>query len=145
MIKHNMIKYAFKKELDIEGKTIKLEQLEGKADLTGVEESYGGIEYGGKAQIIRFVLDGIVFIAAEDPQDGYRSSLRDVTFSFDKKISNTFASVKVKIDFKDNMLKIIDTKSKKIVLKIGTNYSDNYYPYFIGEWNPKNLHVNKKK
>lgn len=37
---------------------------------------------------------------------------------------------------------IKDAILDKVVLKIGTNYTDRYYPYCIFQYNPMNLYAN---
>ena len=147
-MKHFFLKAAFNRKIDLENKTINVEDFNGTALLSGVEENEipsGDLD----ATTISFILDSVVFTATEDPSDGYRSMLKDITFSFDKKLRNTFRPIEVELKFTDTessqILRIRDVKSKKFVLEIGTKDTDDYYPMFIGRWNPKNLYINIDK
>lgn len=137
-------------------KQIKLEKLVGKHTLTSVDFSNENIkvEYSDEfalSSVINFTLDGKTYTAIEDPSDGYRSSLRSLHVTR-KKPKNTFAPVEVlciyRIDegyHESDILEFYDIANGKIVLKVGTNRSDDYYPSFVARWVPENLSINNKK
>ena len=135
-LKHNVIVNCFeRRETSLES-----EDLVGIHFLSGVNETFNG-----DANVILFVIDGIPLRAEEDPNDGYRSNLKEIIVDFNAKVSNTFTPVKVNITQDDDILIFTDIKSKKHILKIGTDYHDDYYPVFVGSWIPANMHVNKDK
>jgi len=140
-----------------ENKSIDLKSLVGKHFLSGVDESNVKIkQYNDEfedCQCINFVLDGTTYTAVEDPEDGYRSTLKEV-FASKEKVTNNFYPVEVLIIHRDSnrisshflsdcdILEFIDTKNGKCVLEIGTDNYDNYYPQFVASWTPENLSAN---
>ncbi len=88
-----------------------------------------------------FTLDGITYSAKEDPEDGYRSSLGSVTVT-EAIPGARFAPVSVLCAMSDQVLVVTDTLSGRVVLTIGTDNDDDYYPSFCADWVPSNLHVN---
>ena len=149
-----------KKEL----KTVAFEDLIGHHVLDAVDECSEKIkdEYGSSyedCQVIRFRLDGVVYAAIEDPSDGYRSSLDKIVIS-EEQMTNIFDPIEVivyiKIQDPDsiyrdndynsmNVLEITDKKNHKIVLEVGTDDSDDYYPRFVGCFMPENMSINDGK
>jgi hypothetical protein len=134
---------------------VKLESLVGERKLSGVDmgkttvERYGSTE---EANHISFVLDGIVYTATEDPDDGYRSYMG--TLSVGGSVANTFAPQCVlcsyytgKIDedsyYTANELLIArDVVTGKEVLRIGTSNTDDYYPWFTADFDPTAMACN---
>lgn len=132
---------------------MELNELVGLHELTGVDfntesvESYGVFE---DCNTINFVLDGKTYTAVEDPEDGYRSAMGEIKVS-DFKVSNLFAPIRVfasmrvtKYDDSD-ILDFHDLKNGKVVLSVGTDYSDSYYPSYVADFTPENMHVNEGK
>lgn len=105
------------------------------------------------ASVCRFRLDGKVYAAVEDPSDGYRSCLGElIQLPDDTKMENVFPPTKVviktaehrKSDWGDNrheadVLNFIDWHTGEIVLEVGTDHADDYYPSFVANFNPKYL------
>jgi hypothetical protein len=126
-----------------------LDSLIGEHELDGVDRLSKRVEQWGNhfadAEVLRFRLDGIVYTAIEDPENGYRSSL-DRVFISTEELSNTFPKIKVlarkKADKEDNVLEFVDAKTGKVVLSVGTGSADDYYPYFISEFYPENMATN---
>lgn len=137
-------------------KTVELNTLIGKHKLTGVDyeteaiKRYDWDESLTDCQVIRFRLDGKTYLAIEDPSDGYRSAMKHCII-VDEKPKNKFKAVEVfgvmKSDgyYKCEVIQFYDTETNKIVLEIGTNNYDDYYPSFVGRWSPENLAVNQKQ
>lgn len=135
-------------------KTIELQDLCGEHVLTGVDRSNEDIkqEWGDRfeaCEVLNFTLDGTTYTACEDPDDGYRSSMKHLLVS-DKPTSNTFAPVKVIGRMKDDgqyernaVLELIDAKTGKLVLEVGTGNTDDYYPYWVGNFSPENMACNE--
>jgi len=127
--------------------------LIGNHILSGVDRAtttkllYSGFGYEDAA-VLRFVLDGKTYEAAENPEDGYRSSLGYLVES-DEKVSNLFYPHEVigKLGdmYRDNsdVLEFYDVSTKELVLAVGTNNNDDYYPSCIMEWYPENLELNR--
>lgn len=93
------------------------------------------------AQAFRFKLDGKIYRALENPDDGYRSMLDTITLSR-VKMTNTFSPVKVKcamsVEDHRDVLQMRDP-SGRLILEVGTDYSDDYYPIFVAYWSPEGL------
>jgi len=102
---------------------------------------------------MRFRLDGKCFIAAEDPDDGYRSAMRDLVISYDAKMKNVFEPLRVlgrhrtksPIDLegeydlggKDDVLELVDVVTGKIVIEVGTTEVEDYYPGYVASFHPE--------
>lgn len=106
--------------------------------ITGVGEEPNGI---------RFRIDHRVYTAYEDPDDGYRSSMREIVRERKTAMTNVFEPVHINAamcsDADTDILEFTDVETNKIVLRVGTNTSDNYYPWFVSEWQPENMVVNQ--
>ncbi len=131
---------------------IDFKDLLGEHQLSGVDTENIELEiYGSKeaCQTINFILDGEVYSGCENPDDGYRSSLQ-YFIKTDKKVNYTFPPVKVLARMaeddeyaKNDVLELVDMANGKVVLSVGTSNYDDYYPSFVGHWEPKNLAVNQ--
>ena len=122
---------------------MELKDLIGLHELSGVDTT---IE--GDAEVVRFVLDGKTYKATEDPNDGYRSYLKELEVT-DEVTSNNFPPQKVLGKMKGDdthlvhdIIQFIDVITSKIVLEVGTDESDSYYPYCVLYWSPENLACN---
>lgn len=131
---------------------IQLEDLVGLHQLTGVDMNNQSIElsteYFRDCQVINFILDGKTYTAIEDPSDGYRSCMHDI-YQSNFKVSNVFQAIQVmglkrifSNDNKDNVLDFYDTKNGKLILSVGTKYSDDYYPSWEAVFTPENMSIN---
>lgn len=113
-----------------------------------VKEIYG--EDYEDCSVCRFRLDGVVYIALEDPSDGYRSSMRNLTVANDTTMKNVFPSVEVigrhrtegAFGNADDVLELVDTITGKVVLEVGTDDVDDYYPGFVASFHPENMATN---
>jgi len=135
--------------------------------------------------IVRFLLDGKIYEAYYDPDDGYRSSMTALV-EIDAKhakcpIRNVFPPQPVYVrvmnedPHEDNKYNHFNVKEKylsldisesderdgeficiynleseefpesNLILKVGTNHDDSYYPYAVYEYHPENLPINRKK
>ena len=132
-----------------------LTDLIGAHALTGVDMSTERMETWASSgrfedcNVINFTLDGITYTACEDPDDGYRSSLRYLRQS-DEPTKNQFAPVRVVGRMKENgshevhnVLQLVDVLTGGIVLEVGTGNADDYYPYFVGSFYPQEMAPNK--
>lgn len=133
-----------------------LSDLIGLRKLGGVDFASEGVkgEYGDEfedCQVCRFKLDGVIYAAVEDPSDGYRSSMRELLRTKRKQMENAFDDIDVFCthasmrDFDGcDILLIYDVRTAKIVLEVGTDTSDDYYPSFVANFHPENMAVNTK-
>lgn len=116
---------------------MELKELMGLHKLSGVD-----ITNPDECGVVRFVLDGITYKAVEDPSDGYRSYCNELIVC-NESITNNFHPQEVIGKMKDNdVIQFIDVVTGKIVLEVGTDNLDGYYPYCIMNWNPENLAIN---
>ncbi len=130
---------------------VTFESLVGRHVLTGVDMDRESIkrEWGPSFEYcdtLRFVLDGVTYRAVEDPDDGYRSAMGEFSIS-EAPVKNTFAKVRVlaRVENKStyggpaNILQLIDERNGLVVLEVGTDNTDDYYPSWVGRWVPENL------
>lgn len=113
-----------------------------------VKEIYGdGYE---DCSVCRFRLDGVVYVAIEDPNDGYRSSMRSLVVANDATMKNVFPAIEVvgkhrTIDEYGNehdVLELVDGITDRVVLEVGTDSTDDYYPSFVASFHPENMATN---
>ncbi|NTF69400.1 hypothetical protein [Rhizobium rhizogenes] len=101
-------------------------------------------------QVCRFRLDGVVYVAIEDPDDGYRSHMRELIVQEGATMTNVFPAIDVECNYRienewndvDDILEIVDTTTGKIVLEVGTSNTDDYYPSFVASFHPENMATN---
>ena len=130
---------------------MELKDLVGEHLLSGIDTSTekGGYDKSEDANVVRFVLDGKTYKATEDPSDGYRSYCGDIEVC-EEKVSNTFPPQRVLARMEENnnsendIIEFIDVVTGKIVLEVGTDNSDSYYPTCVMSWKPENLAINNK-
>lgn len=129
---------------------MELNELVGMHQLTGVDLDNASIKTWGdnfeNCQVINFVLDGQTYTATEDPEDGYRSCMREIVAS-DHEVKNKFSCEvlgKMREDKyeKNDVLELIDAITGKVVLSVGTGNTDDYYPYWVAEFTPENMASN---
>ncbi len=109
-------------------------------------------EYGEDANVCRFRLDGTIWMAVEDPNDGYRSSMREITklrANTKVKLVNVFPPVQVLAVYHErrryeacDILELRETATGKLVLTVGTENTDDYYPSFVASFEPENMPAN---
>ena len=111
--------------------------------------TYSAIE-DPDCQVIDFVLDGITYSAIEDLDDGYRTMMGEIKVITEPVVSNAFPGQEVVARMlpdskyeKNEVLEIIDIRTGKTVLQVGTANTDDYYPYFVAEFTPENMFINK--
>lgn len=99
-----------------------------------------------------FILDNEKYQIYCDPADGYRSYLTDLYTDESVKCSNCFEAKEVFIAdasklYEDHNIEgiVISSMTGKIIGKIVTDHSDDWYPRAIVEWHPENLDDNKVK
>lgn len=102
-----------------------------------------------------FIIDNEPYCVFTDPEDGYRSY--GIIYKLNKPSSevchNNFPPQKVKIqtieetnyrlNINNTTTIISNIDTNETIVKIGTDYSDTYYPIAIFEYHPENLPINK--
>lgn len=141
--------------MDIENKEgVDLKSLVGEHVLDAVDESTEKVKRWGDnfevSNVIRFRLDGKVYTAVENPDDGYRSSMEKI-FVSDDEMKNVFPPQRVlgihrtKGEYSDvdDVLELRDIVTGGLVLEVGTSNVEDYYPCFVGRFDPKAMAVNR--
>jgi hypothetical protein len=136
--------------------TVEFSALLGEHVLTGVSRetlklpSYEGSERLEDSAALNFELDGVVYSAVEDPEDGYRSSMRhfvvgsaEVARFAPHRVTGSMRADDTEYGHQSNdVLELRDVVTGKVVLAVGTDNYDDYYPSFVADWNPENLAAN---
>jgi hypothetical protein len=133
---------------------VDLDSLVGEHVLDAVDTFSESIkQYGNHFEdcsIIRFRLDGKVYTATEDPDDGYRSALGSLFVSPDEPMKNVFPGVRVLGRKQENsrygindVLELVDVANGEVILAVGTENTDDYYPCFIGSFWADHMAVNQ--
>lgn len=111
-----------------------------------VVEAYSGLGNSDVCNRIRFKLGDWVYVCIENPDDGYRSCMRELyRIPFAKSgMTNVFESMPVEIEYIENRggasVEIIEIRYRKLlVIQAGTDRSDDYYPSFVGLFQPEAL------
>lgn len=104
----------------------------------------------GTVNVLRMRLGGVTYVCEEDPDDGYRSSMQELRTlrEGEKEIENVFGYVLVDCRYESkhcDILKVVDIKSGEVVITVGTDRTDDYYPTFVANWNPAGLYFNKER
>ena len=135
---------------------MELKELVGEHMLDAVDFSDEQVKTWGDqfeaCQVMRFRLDGKVYVAVEDPSDGYRSCMNDLAVADDATMKNTFSPVKVigrhrekgNYGEADDVLELIDAGTGNLALEVGTVNTDDYYPCFVAAFHPEALTPNAK-
>jgi len=128
---------------------MKLSKLVGEHLLDAVDFSDEQVKTWGNrfeaCQVMRFRLDGKCYTATEDPCDGYRSCMLELAVSEDAEMNNVFAPMKVIGRYRtkgshgdqDDVLELIDAVTGQIVIEVGTESVDDYYPGFVASFHPE--------
>lgn len=110
-------------------------------------DSYGDGSFEN-AEVIRFRLNGVVYTATEDPKDGYRSCMRELVVS-NAEMTNSFQPMRVigrhrtTGRYDCDILELIDAVTGRIVLEVGTENTDDYYPGFVAAFHPEAMSINQ--
>ena len=94
-----------------------------------------------------FKLGNLVLEAVENPDDGYRSSLRDVVVHPSKTLKANIPPVEVFVRQSSGLTDGHEIVSKDgyVLLEIGTNHTDSYYPCFVFSYTPYGAAVEQRK
>jgi len=99
------------------------------------------------ASSISFILNGTTYTATEDHNDGYRSAMGEL--SIDKyQCKNIFEPIDVLCIYKStsgsyNNCDILQMygMNGELLLEVGTDNDDDYYPSFVSYFKPENIPV----
>ena len=127
-----------------------LSDLLGYHELSGVQ--YATLpenDYGEYSNAMDFILDGKVYSAIDDPDDGYGSCLKKIMQDriSAAEISNRFDAVPVVGKYSDSstdVIELVDQCSGRTVMAIGTDHHDEYYPCCILSFYPESMTINRK-
>lgn len=104
-------------------------------------------DYDGSI-IARFVVDGVTYNAIENPDDGLRSFLDEIVIT-NEEVTNSFPPQEVighmVGDDRMYVIEFIDVVTGKTVLGIGTDHTDDLYPFCVMNWFPQNLAINQNR
>lgn len=128
---------------------VALGSLVGEHVLDAVDESTEEIERWQRyesSNCLRFRLDGKVYAAIENPDDGYRSNLDKLVHFPDAKMSNVFPPVRVLGRLRTDtsygsaeVLQLLHVTNGEVILEVGTDNTDDYYPSFVASWCPEKI------
>lgn len=126
-----------------------LQDLIGLHILSGVDYEFEHCKqhiHDSYTNVINFVLDDVCYTAVEDDNDGYRSAM-DKLF-----VSNylpkqrfsvvVFAHMRENFSRERGILDFYDVKNGKLVLSVGTDNTEDYYPCFVDNFTPENMSIN---
>lgn len=127
---------------------MELEELVGEHILTGFDYYETDVETDDGTESVsccRIELDGTVYLAIEDPNDGYRPMLGSLEIDTTP-IRNKFPSVVV-VGVLDNsgnwgIIEFNVRSTGKTIVRLGTDEDDEYYPASVIEFFPENMPVN---
>lgn len=112
------------------------------------KDGYNADNFGN---VIRFIIDGVTYECVEDNDDGYRSycgqlylSDNEVVNKFEPQVMMGKMGIENEYDNLSDILYLYDYGTNKLVLKIGTDRSDNYYPCSIIQFYPENMWINRQ-
>lgn len=97
--------------------------------------------YGVDNNSFRLGID--TFDALEDESDGYRSYLRSIRRNKKNRLFFKTPLARVRVERRDGKFsdfegyELVDTRDARVWLRIGTNTYDEWYPYFVFEYQPK--------
>lgn len=134
---------------------MKLKDLVGTHTFSGIEtgtreiRKYGLYEYCG---YIKFILDGVTYIALENPSDGYRSYMEELEV-VEESCKTKLPDISVYCKYRSmaegkceaDLLDFYDEANNERFLTIGTESTDDYYPYCVLRYKPERLAINADK
>lgn len=131
---------------------MELKDLVGVHQLRGVERGVINMnsDIWGRNELcnyISFCLDNTHYVCTEDPDDGYRSCMKNIEITNGPCkifIPDTKVLCRMSDDEDEDILEMLDISNGKLVLRVGTDHNDDYYPCYIAEWIPENLGCNQK-
>lgn len=135
-------------------KPIELEDLAGEHELSGVEFGEGPRHPHDDhvPNSITFVLGDKAYRVTEDPDDGYRSSVREIVEVPVTHVCNRFPPIHVTATHltkhireggREEACSILELREgKELILEVGTENSDDYYPCYVAHFYPDRMSSN---
>ncbi len=112
---------------------LSLSSLVGPHTLYGVDRDLGE-NVNRYADSIRFQLGETTYFAVEGDNDGYRSSMDHIAAT-ETLCVNRFAGVEVIARMSpihnETVLELVHAKSGAVILRVGTENEDDYYPCWV--------------
>lgn len=114
--------------------------------------------FDADASMVIFTLNGVTYLAFEDPSDGYRSHCGKL-LSFEGSVyemgtgewyptyirEDVLCSHRSKGSYgEDDVLEVRSKETGGVIFEIGTTSVDDYYPSSTCRWAPENLSQNAK-
>lgn len=130
---------------------IELEDLTGNHVLSGIETGETTLYVGGgccaATEYVKFTLDGVTYLAVENPDDVYRSYMEDLMICETPcKISlpdiDVVCHMRDAGKYGDDVLVFVDAKNGKTILELGTADYGDYYHYCVMAYTPENMSCN---
>lgn len=125
-----------------------LSDLVGTHVLSGIET--GNRPIGGW-QYVRFTLDDYTYELEEDPDDGYRSYYNELE-CVGKKIGKipipnilVFCHMRKQDRYGSDVIEMYDAATGDLVLAVGTENCDDWYPFTVFEYYPENMICNEER
>jgi hypothetical protein len=99
-----------------------------------------------------FTLDGFTYCVTEDPDDGYRSAMRDIVIVDPAESDMVPIDPPLVVEVRSthgqredspctsddvHWIYFVNERTGLVVLEVGTDHSDSYYPSFIWSWTPE--------
>ena len=123
---------------------------DGPHKLSGIDSIQIESDYGDITNVILITIDGKTYSCEEDPSDGYRSYTRITLADENLKCMYKFPPQTVYIKYilstgnYNSWEYRITNEDGNLILRLGTDEYDDYYPKAIFEYYPENLPINKK-
>lgn len=140
---------------------MELRNLVGIHLMTGIETGTVKIkswwsEEEDDCNYVKFRLDGVTYMAVEDPDDGYRCYCRELEIEDGEcrtSLPDIIVECKMRDDVHDDIwgteendiLEFYDINNKQMFMAVGTGNTNDYYPYFMFEYMPEELSCNATK
>lgn len=133
-----------------ENHPVKLSSLTGRHKLSGVELGVmHDMSINEDRNYVKFTLDNVHYLAVENPDDGYRSYCEDLIvteqpplFSFDPQDMHCSMKESLPGCFGNDILVMRDACNGEVVLEIGTDAVDDWYPCCYFHYKPENMSCN---
>lgn len=131
---------------------MELKELTGSHILKGIEVGTMSKDFGfgfkNVCNYIKFALDDTIYLAIEDPADGYRSYMAELEITEEPckiKLPDISVVCHMREDgryYENDVLVFIDSMNGKEILAVGTEDIDDYYPCCVFEYTPENMYCN---
>ena len=139
------------KEANVELKDLVGEHMLDAVDFSNEQVNTWGDEFEA-CSVMRFRLDGKVYMVIEEPEDGYRSSMNEITVG-DWPMTNVFPPVHVIGVHREtdeggdlvDLLDLVDAGTGKVVIEVGTDSLSDNYPAYVASFCPEAMMTNANK